>query len=125
MSHLSALNAAQSSGPTGNPRGSIFIGKQTAYIQDFDVEVAQFQAVADPQINVLIEGSVLDARVISTTATRVVAEGRMVRASLAQITGAKPGEDNASWLDWWEANKHRWTNSKVPPVDATRPTTPQ
>jgi len=35
---------------------------QRAYIQDFDVEVAQFQAVADPQINVLQEGIVLDVR---------------------------------------------------------------
>src|SRR5207247_3241610 len=35
---------------------------QRAYIQDFDVQVAQFQAVADPQVNVLNEGVVLDAR---------------------------------------------------------------
>jgi len=35
---------------------------QRAYIQDFDVEVAQFQAVADPVINVLNEGVVLDVR---------------------------------------------------------------
>src|SRR6185436_18824066 len=31
-------------------------------IQDFDVEVAQFEAVADPQINILTEGVVLDVR---------------------------------------------------------------
>jgi general secretion pathway protein D len=35
---------------------------QQAYIQDFDVEVAQFQAIADPQINVLEEGIVLEVR---------------------------------------------------------------
>jgi type II secretory pathway component GspD/PulD (secretin) len=35
---------------------------QKAYIQDFDVEVAQFQAVADPVVNVLNEGVVLDVR---------------------------------------------------------------
>ncbi|MFT5290902.1 MAG: tetratricopeptide (TPR) repeat protein [Planctomycetota bacterium] len=35
---------------------------QQAYVQDFDVEVAQFQAVADPVINVLNEGIVLDVR---------------------------------------------------------------
>jgi tetratricopeptide (TPR) repeat protein len=35
---------------------------QQAYIQDFDVEVAQFEAVADPQINVLEEGIVLEVR---------------------------------------------------------------
>ena len=35
---------------------------QKAYNQDCDVELAQFQAVADPQVNVLHEGVVLDVR---------------------------------------------------------------
>ena len=35
---------------------------RSAYVQDFDVEVAQFQAIADPVINVLTEGIVLDVR---------------------------------------------------------------
>ena len=43
-------------------RAYVAVVLQKAYIQDFDVEVAQFQAVADPQVNVLIEGVVLDVR---------------------------------------------------------------
>jgi tetratricopeptide (TPR) repeat protein len=43
-------------------RANVSVLNQKAYIQDFDVEVAQFQAVADPQVNVLIEGVVLDVR---------------------------------------------------------------
>jgi tetratricopeptide (TPR) repeat protein len=43
-------------------RAYVTVINQKAYIQDFDVEVAQFQAVADPQINVLHEGVVLDVR---------------------------------------------------------------
>jgi tetratricopeptide (TPR) repeat protein len=43
-------------------RAYVSVINQQAYIQDFDVEVAQFQAVADPQINVLHEGVVLDVR---------------------------------------------------------------
>jgi general secretion pathway protein D len=43
-------------------RAYVQVINQRAYIQDFDVEVAQFQAVADPQINVLHEGVVLDVR---------------------------------------------------------------
>jgi general secretion pathway protein D len=43
-------------------RAYVTVVNQRAYIQDFDVEVAQFQAVADPQINVLQEGIVLDVR---------------------------------------------------------------
>jgi tetratricopeptide (TPR) repeat protein len=43
-------------------RAYVSVINQQAYIQDFDVEVAQFEAVADPQINVLVEGVVLDVR---------------------------------------------------------------
>src|SRR5262249_50088187 len=71
MAHLAAVTAAAASsaasGSSGLPRSNIFIGRQTAYIQDFDVEVAQFQAVADPQINVLIEGQATDAAVAGET----------------------------------------------------------
>ncbi len=43
-------------------RGYVTVINQRAFIQDFDVEVAQVQAVADPQVNVLNEGVVLDVR---------------------------------------------------------------
>ena len=43
-------------------RAHVTVINQRAYIQDFDVEVAQFQAVADPVVNVLTEGIVLDVR---------------------------------------------------------------
>ncbi|MEW6073405.1 MAG: hypothetical protein AB1726_12545 [Planctomycetota bacterium] len=43
-------------------RAFVTVINQKAYIQDFDVEVAQFQAVADPVVNVLTEGIVLDVR---------------------------------------------------------------
>ncbi|MDP6764375.1 MAG: hypothetical protein QF903_12225 [Planctomycetota bacterium] len=43
-------------------RAYVTVINQRAYIQDFDVEVAQFQAVADPQVNILTEGVVLDVR---------------------------------------------------------------
>ena len=43
-------------------RAYVSVINQQAYIQDFNVEVAQFQAVADPEINVLTEGVVLDVR---------------------------------------------------------------
>jgi type II secretory pathway component GspD/PulD (secretin) len=43
-------------------RAYVSVINQQAYIQDFDVEVAQLEAVADPQINILTEGVVLDVR---------------------------------------------------------------
>lgn len=45
-------------------RAYVTVVNQQAYVQDFDVEVAQLEAVADPQINVLTEGIVLDVRPI-------------------------------------------------------------
>jgi len=43
-------------------RAYITVVNQIAYIQDFDVEAFQFQVAADPQINVVQEGIVLDVR---------------------------------------------------------------
>ena len=43
-------------------RAYVTVVNQRAYVQDFDVEVAQFQAIADPIINVLTEGIVMDVR---------------------------------------------------------------
>ena len=56
-------------------------------MQDFDVEVAQFAAVADPQINVLHQGTVLDVRVLAVTSsgTTTRTELAAVRAALARL----------------------------------------
>ena len=43
-------------------RAYITVVKQRAYIQDYDVEAFQFEVAADPQINVVHEGIVLDVR---------------------------------------------------------------
>jgi general secretion pathway protein D len=43
-------------------RAYITVVNQQAYIQDFDVEAFQFEVAADPQINVIHEGIVLDVR---------------------------------------------------------------
>jgi len=85
-------SGAKASSTTAPPRNHIFIGKQTAYVQDFDVEVAQASAVADPQINTLHQGAVLDVRVLavtsSTTATRT--ELAVIRAALARLEAKGP-----------------------------------
>lgn len=122
IGYLGRLNAAAQSGRSGGgvAGGSIFIGKQTAYIQDFDVEVATASAVADPQINVLTEGSVLDARVMGVYTISFVTEARLVRSALGDLTGAKLANTNRAWLEWWEANKVSW---KTPQPQTTGATT--
>jgi hypothetical protein len=103
MTHLSTLQASR----PGNsvPHSHIFVGRQFAYIQDFDVEVAAFQAVADPSINVLIEGDVLDAGVVGLGQVGFASEKRAVRAALQNITGANPGRYTKDWLKWWDKNE--------------------
>lgn len=105
VARLSALasSAAQSGGGKRVPHQHIFVGRQFAYIQDFDVEVAQLQSVADPQVNVLVEGKVLDAGVISTIEERqvVAAERASIQRALEALTGERPGGRAKDWIDWW------------------------
>ena len=124
MTYLTKVDsAAQSSKSSGVGGGSIFIGTQTAYVQDFDVQVAQFQAAADPQINVLVEGSVLDARVLGYYSISFATEARLVRSSLANLTGANAGSSNKEWFAWWGANKSQWSAPLKPQVGSS-PSTP-
>ena len=120
---MARLNTPQSGGGYVSPRSHIFIGKQFAYIQDFDVEVAQFEAVADPQINVLIEGVVLDARVIGVHIYTTPAERSAIRGSLRQLTGANPGTSVRAWNRWWDDNQSAYVSdagaaSPTPPATA-------
>ena len=105
---VSRLATLQGASQHRVPHANIFTGRQFAFIQDFDVEVAQFQAVADPQINVLIEGEVLDAGVAGVQETLVVAERRAIQSSLGALTGENPGRYARDWLKWWEQNSTRW-----------------
>ncbi|MEE8469200.1 MAG: HEAT repeat domain-containing protein [Planctomycetota bacterium] len=110
---MTRLAAVQ--GGTGHsvPHSYVFFGKQFAFIQDFDVEVAQFQAVADPQINVLVEGSVLEAGVQGIKDVRFVGLSRAIRGSLGQLTGANPGRSVRDWLGWWERNQGEWRTADL------------
>jgi hypothetical protein len=90
-----------------SPASNIFVGKQIAYVQDYDVEVAQNVAVGDPQINTLMEGSVLDVRVLALSQSKIASEKAAVRTALAHLTGADPGHTTAAWLAWWEELRAR------------------
>jgi HEAT repeat protein len=85
LSNLTA--SAKASGQTAPPRSHIFVGKQTAYVQDFDVEVAQGAAVADPQVNTLHQGAVLDVRILAVTSSRTTTRTELgaIRTALAKL----------------------------------------
>jgi len=90
------------------PHSHIFVGRQTAYVQDFDVEVAQFQAVADPVINVMLEGMVTDAAVSGVMDVQFQVEDATIRTALSKLTGENPGASNKAWVAWWKTNGERW-----------------
>ena len=100
VSHLAAL---QSGGDARPPRNHIYVGRQFAYVQDFDVEVAQFAAAADPQIGVLTEGAVLDVRVIGVTQVATTVEAGRTRQALASLVGEE--KSSRGWLAWWDEHK--------------------
>jgi hypothetical protein len=122
VARLGALAAPQSGGGSWQaPASHIFVGRQVAYVQDYDVEVAQFSSIADPQINVALEGSVLDVRVVGISESNVALESRRIRTALAKLTGANPGSTNRSWLEWWEQNKSRYGVRGAPRTGPSSP----
>lgn len=114
---LMARLAAVASAPAGDAgdrlqHSHIFVGSQVAYVQDFDVEVATFQAVADPVVNTLIEGQATDVAVTGELVVTSVTESVTLRRSLSQLVGQEVGSSNRAWLDWWEKNKGKWMASE-------------
>jgi hypothetical protein len=102
------------------PRANIFVGRQLAYIQDFDVEVAQGAAIADPVVNTLTEGSVLDVRVVGVHIFTTAVETRRIRRSLAQLVGEE--RSARGWLEWWETHQDEYA-APATAADGGRPVT--
>jgi hypothetical protein len=111
MAHTLLSAAPATSAGTASPNGYVFFGRQQAYVQDFDVEVATFTAIGDPVINVLTEGSVLEARVNGVTTTRVSFRKVLAR-SIERLTGDELGSSKNSWEKWW--NQSEWRHGSTP-----------
>ena len=91
----------QGGGSVTAPRATFFSGVQQAYVADYDVDVAQASAIADPIIGVLQDGVVLDVRVLNVSHEVVVArERQVVRSSLAKIAGKDLGDEPDAWAGW-------------------------
>ena len=119
------LAALQSSGGSGGmARGSMFSGTWTAYVQGFDVEVAQGAAIADPQVGVIGQGSSLTAGVVSASQVTITRQRVATRKALEKLTGVVPGRTSKAWLDWWEKNGDDWSAANPPPPDRSYPKTP-
>jgi hypothetical protein len=99
---------AQSSSSYRPPAANIAITNQVAYVSDYDVEIAQGASIADPQVNVVTEGVILDGRAYGFQEYSVVDEIVTVRRSLKQLTGHDAGRDPEKWLEWYEEHRSRY-----------------
>lgn len=108
---ITAAAPLQRTGEARLPHSSIFVGRQIAYVQDFDVEIAQASAIADPNINVLLEGMSLEAAVQGVQQVSVAVEVATIRTALGRITGASPGNSSKDWIAWWRENAEHWQSS--------------
>jgi hypothetical protein len=98
-SGIEYLLTAYSGGGGSSPRGYVsFLDHQT-YIKDFDVEVAQAAAIADPQVGVLTTGVVLDAQVKGVAWERLVVERRAIHSALRKIGGSDLPSDPSKWRE--------------------------
>jgi hypothetical protein len=107
-------------GPNGN-RGYIAILTQTSYVRDFDVEVAQAAAIANPKVDVIQAGSVLDVTVFGVVEERVIV--RAYRSAIKQLGYGDPGEDPRKWAAWL-ANQTPPANGSAPKTTAPTTGTP-
>ena len=94
-----SAGVALASGGNNENRAHIAFLDQQAYVRDFDVEVASASLIADPKVDMLQSGSVLDVSVHGVIEERV----RIVRAyrsALKGLGGSDPGADPAAWPAW-------------------------
>ncbi|MEM7517291.1 MAG: hypothetical protein AAF368_10260, partial [Planctomycetota bacterium] len=98
---LTALSQSGSGGGTHAPAGSIFIGRQIAYVSDFDVEIAGGSSIADPTISVQNEGAALTARSLGISGYSTRLHLRVLDQALRRAAGAGPKKASArAWAEW-------------------------
>lgn len=79
-------------------------------VRDFDVEVAASSFIADPQIDTLNSGMVLDVTVHAVFSEPVIVDA--YRKALRRLTSQDPGADPRGWPQWLI----RQRNQAAPPT---------
>jgi hypothetical protein len=101
------LLTALSGGGGSSPRGHVAFLDFTSYIRDFDVEVAQAAAIADPVVDTVMSGVVLDAQVKGVSWERLVLERKTIRNAVRKLAGPGLPEDPKHWSEWWAKRGER------------------
>lgn len=93
-------------GPATGTRANLFAGLQTAYVMDYELELAQGASIADPIVEVQASGVVFDVR--TAVQLNEVIELRRTMGALRQLTGLDHRNDPARWARWWEEHQGQW-----------------
>lgn len=97
---------ANTSGGSAGARASMSVTNQVSFVYDFDVEVANAAAIADPQVSVVEEGIALDVTILGASErARSPAERARIGAVLDRLTGMSYGGDVARWNSWLASNR--------------------
>lgn len=97
--------------PSGATRAHMAVITQRAFVRDFDVEVASSAFIANPKVDVLQSGVVLDVTVIAVKTHRIEIVGAY-RDAIRRIAGSDPGANPEGWSDWLK--QHLLATSKQP-----------
>jgi hypothetical protein len=94
--------AAVATPAAGATRAHVAFIDQQAYVRDFDVEIASGAFIADPKIDAVQSGVVLDVTVASVTHSPARTVGAF-RQALATLAGDDPGAEPKTWNAWKDA----------------------
>jgi hypothetical protein len=101
--------AAPAGGGGGGPvRANLFSGLSTAYVQDYDLEIAQGASIANPIVAVLESGLVFDVGVGGVSSLPVTGEVWDAACALTRLTGERLGTNVSAWQKWWAAHRDEY-----------------
>lgn len=88
----------------GGPRVNLFVGQSVSYIRDFSVEVAQTAAIADPEVDVIHEGAILDFQSKGMRQLISRDEQAAYRNSMKQLLRRDLGPKPHAWTEYLNEN---------------------
>ncbi|MGQ0553448.1 MAG: HEAT repeat domain-containing protein [Planctomycetota bacterium] len=111
---VQAMLSAPASGGWSGPRAHVFVGRQIAFVQGYDVDVAQNAAIGDPEIGTLQEGVSLDVRVLGVSGGPSAAQqSAALRLAVGRLTGSEPPSGRVAVAAWWQDYQKRGPPSRT------------
>lgn len=105
---LAAAPAPAGASGGGPVRANLYVGLSTAYVKDYDLEIAQGASVANPIVDLVTSGVVFDVGVGGTSSLPITTEVWSAAGALTRLTGERFGADAGRWRTWWAAHRDEY-----------------